>query len=254
MRIKGNVVLVTGGATGIGFALAKKFVEAGNEVIICGRREAKLKEAKDSADSSDVKIEEAVVKIGIRREDLETLSQDMPRKKRSRLNAFGVLLAAGIIMVVGGVLTSFVISLAGAALVLASLLLFMSYLRMDNVLTKSSEVLSLVRQRDEQNKKVNDLTAQIDKEVEQHGYKSLEDVEMALNSTLDELYTVVDSRSVQGLEAVVADMRGRLSKLELSNPQAKVGGLLNQIQEKELELGDLEKAKPNSKDMIVYDK
>lgn len=47
MKVKGNTILITGGATGIGFSLAEAFVNAGNEVIICGRRENKLKEAKD---------------------------------------------------------------------------------------------------------------------------------------------------------------------------------------------------------------
>jgi len=38
MKIKGNTILITGGATGIGFALAEAFVKAGNKVIICGRK------------------------------------------------------------------------------------------------------------------------------------------------------------------------------------------------------------------------
>jgi uncharacterized oxidoreductase len=46
MKIKDSSILITGGATGIGFALAKAFVEEGNEVTICGRREDKLKDAK----------------------------------------------------------------------------------------------------------------------------------------------------------------------------------------------------------------
>jgi len=46
MKTRGNTVLITGGATGIGFALAESFVQAGNTVIICGRRKDKLKEAK----------------------------------------------------------------------------------------------------------------------------------------------------------------------------------------------------------------
>lgn len=47
MKTKGNAILITGGATGIGFALTETLVNAGNTVIICGRREAKLKEAKN---------------------------------------------------------------------------------------------------------------------------------------------------------------------------------------------------------------
>ena len=47
MRLSDNTILVTGGATGIGFSLAKKLVQLGNEVIICGRRENRLREAKE---------------------------------------------------------------------------------------------------------------------------------------------------------------------------------------------------------------
>jgi uncharacterized oxidoreductase len=47
MQTTGNTILITGGATGIGFALAEAFVAAGNEVIICGRREERLREARE---------------------------------------------------------------------------------------------------------------------------------------------------------------------------------------------------------------
>jgi uncharacterized oxidoreductase len=47
MRIKGHTILITGGATGIGLALAEAFLRQENRVIICGRREEKLVRAKD---------------------------------------------------------------------------------------------------------------------------------------------------------------------------------------------------------------
>ncbi|GAA4396084.1 SDR family oxidoreductase [Nibrella viscosa] len=46
MNLSGNTVLITGGASGIGFALAERFLKAGSEVLICGRREDKLAEAR----------------------------------------------------------------------------------------------------------------------------------------------------------------------------------------------------------------
>src|SRR5271157_5356916 len=46
MQTRNNTTLITGGATGIGFALAESFVKLGNEVIICGRRVDKLEDAK----------------------------------------------------------------------------------------------------------------------------------------------------------------------------------------------------------------
>ncbi|WP_046245743.1 SDR family oxidoreductase [Hymenobacter terrenus] len=45
MNLSNNTVLLTGGASGIGLALAVRFLQAGSEVIICGRRADKLAEA-----------------------------------------------------------------------------------------------------------------------------------------------------------------------------------------------------------------
>jgi uncharacterized oxidoreductase len=42
MQTTGQTVLITGGATGIGFALAAKFHAAGNRVIVAGRNQDKL--------------------------------------------------------------------------------------------------------------------------------------------------------------------------------------------------------------------
>lgn len=69
MNMSGNTVLITGGASGIGLAFAERFLAAGNEVIICGRREAKLNEAKGQfpaihtrvCDVSDPKEREALI-------------------------------------------------------------------------------------------------------------------------------------------------------------------------------------------------
>lgn len=46
MEAKNNVVLITGGGSGIGLALAKQFYENANRVIIVGRNEEKLKRIK----------------------------------------------------------------------------------------------------------------------------------------------------------------------------------------------------------------
>lgn len=46
MQLSGNTVLITGGGTGIGLALAVRFLNAGSRVIIVGRRAEKLNEAK----------------------------------------------------------------------------------------------------------------------------------------------------------------------------------------------------------------
>ena len=46
MRLSGNTVLITGGATGIGYAMAEAFLSAGSAVAICGRTARRLDEAR----------------------------------------------------------------------------------------------------------------------------------------------------------------------------------------------------------------
>jgi uncharacterized oxidoreductase len=46
MELASNTVLITGGSTGIGLALARRFLQSGSDVIVCGRREKVLKEAR----------------------------------------------------------------------------------------------------------------------------------------------------------------------------------------------------------------
>ena len=47
MKITGNKILITGGASGIGLGLTERFIKENNTVIICGRRESALKEVAD---------------------------------------------------------------------------------------------------------------------------------------------------------------------------------------------------------------
>ncbi|MGV3614472.1 MAG: SDR family oxidoreductase [Fimbriimonas sp.] len=51
MDVSNATVLVTGGSTGIGFALARRFAESGARVIVCGRRVEALHEAKAAVPS-----------------------------------------------------------------------------------------------------------------------------------------------------------------------------------------------------------
>jgi uncharacterized oxidoreductase len=56
MKITNKKILITGGATGIGFAMAERFIQDGNSVIICGRRENILTDAKAKLPSLITKV------------------------------------------------------------------------------------------------------------------------------------------------------------------------------------------------------
>ena len=44
-RLNGEVAIITGGATGLGFGMARSFVASGAKVVLAGRREDELKKA-----------------------------------------------------------------------------------------------------------------------------------------------------------------------------------------------------------------
>jgi uncharacterized oxidoreductase len=46
MKLTGNTILITGGTSGIGFELASRFVELGNQVIVTGRSASNLEAAR----------------------------------------------------------------------------------------------------------------------------------------------------------------------------------------------------------------
>ncbi len=68
MKTSNNTVLITGGSAGIGFEIARKFSEKGNQVIITGRNKEKLDQAVSglknaTAIQSDVSKEEDVAAL-----------------------------------------------------------------------------------------------------------------------------------------------------------------------------------------------
>ncbi len=70
MQTTGNTILITGGTSGIGLAFAEEFLQSGNKVIICGRRQDRLAQIEEKnpeivtyvSDVADSKDREALAK------------------------------------------------------------------------------------------------------------------------------------------------------------------------------------------------
>lgn len=77
MLLQNQTVLITGGGSGIGLALALKFIELDNTVIICGRREEKLREACSGISKLHYKVCDISVEDQ-RRQLFESIAKEFP--------------------------------------------------------------------------------------------------------------------------------------------------------------------------------
>ncbi|MCY1007657.1 SDR family NAD(P)-dependent oxidoreductase [Nannocystis pusilla] len=77
MRLNGKIAVVTGGSSGIGLAIAKRFVEAGAHVFIVGRRQAELDEAAQHIGTNVTAVQGDVTKAS----DLERLLARVKEEK-----------------------------------------------------------------------------------------------------------------------------------------------------------------------------
>lgn len=77
MRLPGKIALITGGGTGIGLDIAKKYVEEGAYVYITGRRENKLQEAVSTIGKN---IDYVVADV-TKKEDMEKVAEKIKNEK-----------------------------------------------------------------------------------------------------------------------------------------------------------------------------
>jgi uncharacterized oxidoreductase len=77
LKLTGNTILVTGGASGIGLALATRLLEEGNQIIACGRNAAALEKAQQEAPGLVTRICD-IADPGSRASMVEWLRADHP--------------------------------------------------------------------------------------------------------------------------------------------------------------------------------
>lgn len=93
-EFKGRTVLITGGGSGIGFATAKKLVDAGANVVLAGRRVEKIDAAAKDLDPSG----ERVLAVGTDVSRLDDLDELVEQIKRRFGRLDGIFANAGVAM------------------------------------------------------------------------------------------------------------------------------------------------------------
>jgi uncharacterized oxidoreductase len=77
MKLANNKILITGGASGIGLGLTERFIQEGNTVIICGRRESVLNEVAEKFPAVITKVSDLSTEAG-RIELFDWVSENHP--------------------------------------------------------------------------------------------------------------------------------------------------------------------------------
>lgn len=76
-KLNGKVAVITGGSTGIGFAIAKRFVEEGAYVFITGRRASELEKAKNAIGKQVTVVQGDIANLN----DLDRLYEVVKKEK-----------------------------------------------------------------------------------------------------------------------------------------------------------------------------
>src|SRR6267378_4324710 len=82
MKLKSNTILITGGASGIGYELTKQLTALGNTILITGRDQAKMDRAKAAFPKihtfrSDVSDPEAIANLYDKAGSLEDITREI---------------------------------------------------------------------------------------------------------------------------------------------------------------------------------
>src|SRR5215204_1277205 len=92
MNLKENMVLITGGTSGIGLAFVEAFLQEGSKVIVCGRREERLRALRDRYPQLITRV--CDVSRAAEREELAGWATANYPKTNILINNAGVQLAA----------------------------------------------------------------------------------------------------------------------------------------------------------------
>ncbi|WP_455367771.1 ATP-binding protein [[Eubacterium] cellulosolvens] len=215
--------------------------------------ELRRKEVQHRLTELNIKLNNTVKKMRLTENELKLFSES-PEKKKMRLKMFIALMVIGLIFMIGGVSIHPMLSVIGLFNLVIALLVLFSYIRIDNLVTRASEIRSLKSQQAEREEELEKIEDEIEKQVTQYGFTTLKEVEGNLSTILDELNSVTKTRSIHALETMIKTAEERCQSLQGSRLQEIASNLAREIRGKEMEIQNLEKKKPPAADQLPYNR
>jgi exonuclease SbcC len=216
--------------------------------------EKRLEDAESSVKSSEAKRQSIVEKSGLTGKDIDLLSQDLSTQKHRQLILFIITLMSGLGLLVTGLILTAISSAIGLVLLGVAAYIFHNYLKIDRLLTANAEINALTKQLKEQMEGVSNLKVAMETMRTRCSFKSHEEIDNRLSAISEEMKKETGVASIPGIEAVLTNADNNLRALRESKPSERKLELQKQIQEKEVEIANLQKIKPVSVDELQYDK
>lgn len=216
--------------------------------------ERRLSEAETQASSIETKRQADIEKMGLSGKDVELLSKDLTKRKDQRLVWFGILLVCGLVFLLSAFFTTPLLAIIGFLLLGVAAYVFLSYLKMDRLITQNVETKALTKQLQDQERIVSNLKRDLETLISGSPLKTSKDVQNRLVVISEEMRQESGEGTLEGIKAVQRSAEKSLEPLQASNPVQKEKDLDGQIQKKQSTFEELQKEKPASVDEIQYSK
>jgi DNA repair exonuclease SbcCD ATPase subunit len=226
-------------------------LEAVREKMV--RVEDNVRQSRLAFDRLNAMRKEAILRANLNDRELELAGQNLQRTKERQLVQFAVMLVLSVALIVAGALTEPLLSILGIIPVALAVVFYMRFRRTDRILSHAADIQALNRQIGDSARRVQDAHHQIERLASESGFRSQQEVDVALSKTNQQIMQMTGQPSIHGAEALVQSAQSDLKRLEESDPGRSLRQLDSEINGKLREIQESEKAKPASADTLRYD-
>jgi DNA repair exonuclease SbcCD ATPase subunit len=196
-----------------------------------------------------------IAKSGFSTNDIKLLSKDISKEKTSRLQRFGITIAAGAVCLIGAfLLASLIFGGVGIAIVALAAYFFSQYLRIDKLIMRNIEIEAINKQFVQEENNVEGFQTRKNQTISQTAFRDSHDVQQRLSSISESMNQETGVNTIEGIEAVLKSKNENIIAQKNSNPLNRKLSLERQLKSKQKEIEQLENIKPDSISTTDYNK